>query len=183
MAYQRYNMSTTPPPIYTSDGYLSSYNPYLSYEQKYQIAGQGNQPQAVMTAPLAPQVTVPSAPVIQQPIMAPQQVMVPSPPQQVMMPAPQQQLMATVPPQLVASAPPIIIQTPTTVAPTVAHIEPNGWTFINIILVLLLISSCLMSIINLVNGDILNAVITIICLSLFYWIYSAYNHHDTDVHK
>jgi len=52
---------------------------------------------------------------------------------------------------------------------------PKGWNFVNILLVLLLVCSCITSIVNLTNGQIGGAVCTLCCLCIFYWIYASYN--------
>jgi hypothetical protein len=41
-----------------------------------------------------------------------------------------------------------------------------------------LLCCCITSISNLLSGDIPTAILTIICLSFFYWIYSYYNKID-----
>ena len=61
----------------------------------------------------------------------------------------------------------------------VEHEELKGWSFINILLVILLICSCLSSIGNFINGEIANGICCILCLCLFYWLYSYYNSHDS----
>ena len=58
------------------------------------------------------------------------------------------------------------------------HSEMKGWTFVNILLVIILLCCCIKSISNLLSGDIPTAILTIICLSFFYWIYSYYNRID-----
>lgn len=192
MAYQRYNLSTTPPPIYTSDGYFtSSYNPYLSHEPKYQIAGQGTQtavpatmgvPQVMAPMPSSQVVTQPSQMVTQpsQVVAQPAQVVAPT-----MMTMPSQMISTT--PQMIAQ--PMMVSAPmpqpfvqTNLTQTKAELasEPKGWTLINIILVLLLLLSCLTSIVNLLDGDIPSAIFGIFCLCIFYWIYSNYNHNESE---
>jgi len=146
MAYQRYNINTTPPPFYTSDSFLSSYNPYLSLEPRYQLAGQGTQ------------------------VIAPQPQVITAPQPQVIT-APQPQIIVAPQPQVI-SAPQAKIE---------EHVS-KGWTFWNIILVILLILSCITMIVNLLGGDILSSVMALVCLCIFYWIYSSYNHHEPEKH-
>jgi len=177
MAYQRYNINTTPPPFYTSDGFLSSYNPYLSLEPRYQLAGQGPvapQPQFI-TAPQQQVITAPQPQVI----AAPQPQFITAPQPQVIA-APQPQVITVPQPQVMAAPQPQVIA-----APQQAKIEEHvsrGWTFWNIILVILLILSCITMIVNLLDGYIISSVIALVCLCIFYWIYSSYNHYEPEKH-
>jgi len=162
MAYQRYNINTTPPPFYTSDSFLSSYNPYLSLEPRYQLAGQGTQ------------------------VIAPQPQVITTPQPQVIS-APQPQVIATPQPQVITAPQPqiIVAPQPQVISAPQAKIEEHvskEWTFWNIILVILLILSCITMIVNLLGGDILSSVIALVCLCIFYWIYSSYNHHEPEKH-
>ena len=170
MAYQRYNINTTPPPFYTSDGFLSSYNPYLSLEPRYQLAGQG-------------QVAAPQP----QFIAAPQPQLITAPQPQVIA-APQPQVITVPQPQVIAAPQPQVITVPQSqviAAPQQAKFEEHlskGWTFWNIILVILLILSCITMIVNILGGDIISSIIALVCLCIFYWIYSSYNHHEPEKH-
>ena len=170
MAYQRYNINTTPPPFYTSDGFLSSYNPYLSLEPRYQLAGQGTQ----VIAPQPQVITTPQPQVISTP--QPQVIATPQP--QVIS-APQPQVITAPQPQIIVAPQPQVISAPQ--AKIEEHVS-KGWTFWNIILVILLILSCITMIVNLLGGDILSSVIALVCLCIFYWIYSSYNHHEPEKH-
>jgi hypothetical protein len=149
MSYPGYPpISSTPPPITTSDNYLAT------------------TPMPYMVAPTAP--TAPPSYV---------------PPPQVALPAPVAPPSYPIPSYPTPSYPvpsyPVASPTPlpaSTAEPE--HSEIKGWTFINILLVIILLCSCITSISNLLSGDIPSAVLTIICLSLFYWIYSYYNRID-----
>jgi len=61
--------------------------------------------------------------------------------------------------------------------PNNAFIETSekGWSLINIILLLLLLFSCILSIYNFMEGEVLGGVCCIFSLCVFYWIYSYYN--------
>jgi len=178
MAYQRYNINTTPPPFYTSDSFLSSYNPYLSLEPRYQLAGQGTQ----VIAPQPQVITTPQPQVITTPqpqvISAPQPQVIATPQPQVIT-APQPQVITAPQPQIIVAPQPQVISAPQ--AKIEEHVS-KGWTFWNIILVILLILSCITMIVNLLGGDILSSVMALVCLCIFYWIYSSYNHHEPEKH-
>ena len=173
MSYQRYQISTTPPPMLSSDVYLtSSYNPYFSHEPRIQIAGQQPvimpQQQVMIPQQVPQQQMVMPQQIPQQQMVIPQQV----PQQQMVMPqqVPQQQM-----PQIVA----VPIQTQSVpMAHPVAHSEPKGWTIFNMILCLLLLCSCVALIINLINGQFLNTIAPLVCLCIICSIYSHYNGSD-----
>ena len=173
MSYTRYHISSTPPPMMSSDGYLSSYNPYLTFDPKIQFAGQGTTP--VASAPQVVQQPVMQQPVMQQPVM--QQPVIQQPVMQ--QPVMQQPVMMTQP---TVMAQPMMIQAQPVVTKE-SHLEPKGWTIVNIILILILISCCIMSISNILDGEILNGVLAIVCLCIFYCIYSWYNGQEETPHK
>jgi hypothetical protein len=45
-------------------------------------------------------------------------------------------------------------------------------------LILLLLCSCVSSIINFIDGEVINGCCCILCLCIFYWFYSYYNRQD-----
>jgi hypothetical protein len=90
---------------------------------------------------------------------------------------------APMPTPMPAPMPPIP-QMPTTIPiAQPEHQEVKGWTFVNILLVIILICCCLTSIVNIINGQVLNGILAIICLCLFYWFYSYYNRNDPSMPK
>jgi hypothetical protein len=76
---------------------------------------------------------------------------------------------------------PIPFQMPNAMA--AEHEESKGWSFINIVLVLLLLFSCIASIVNLMSGEIPAGISCIILLCLCCWSYSYYNRHDPNLQK
>jgi hypothetical protein len=84
-------------------------------------------------------------------------------------------------PMPVPMAQPVFSGVPMSGNMIVEHEELKGWSFINILLVLLLLSSCITSIFNFINGEIANGICCICCLCIFCWLYSYYNKHDVTV--
>ena len=170
MSYPGYPpISSTPPPMTTSDNHLTT-SPYPSAP-----------PMPHMIAPIAPPMYAPPlpAPPMYAPLPAPVPIASPNDPRPSYptAPAPAPALAPALAPTLApAPAPaPAPISVPTAQP---EHSEMKGWTFVNILLVIILLCCCITSISNLLSGDIPTAILTIICLSFFYWIYSYYNRID-----
>lgn len=156
MSYQSYpQISSTPPPMMTSD--TQTMTPYQNVSSAPSMS----------TVPVQNMQMQPAVPVYTPPpVYAPPPVY--TPPQVYTAPAP-------------------IYQAPNTMAqPSLPIILPNleeevskGWSFINILLILLLLCSCITSIVNFIDGELINGCCCILCLCLFYWLYSYYNRHDS----
>jgi hypothetical protein len=57
--------------------------------------------------------------------------------------------------------------------------QTKGWTFVNILLLIILLCSCIFSIVNFAQGDILGGCCFVSSLLIFYWLYSYYNMNET----
>lgn len=177
MSYSRNQLSTSPPPMYFSDGYLTSpYNNFYLNEQKMQFAGQ--QPTSVVSAPVP--VTPAPVPVTPVPVpITPAPVPV-TPAPVVMAPAP---MTYSVPQQPVQAPVTVIMQQPQVPQIPKLVIKPKGWDIVNIILCILIMCSCVGIILNLINGTAGSIVCTIICLCLIYSIYSWYNKEEKKIEE
>ena len=158
MSYPGYPpISSAPPSMTMSDNHLTT-SPYPSAP-----------PMPHMVAPTAPPMyapPLPAPPMYAPPLPAPAPIAPPNYP------------MPTYPTAPALAPTPILSSVPAAQPEHSEHSEMKGWTFVNILLVIILLCCCITSISNLLSGDIPTAILTIICLSFFYWIYSYYNRID-----
>jgi len=167
MSYLRPLISSSPPPYYLSDSFItSSYQPLYAYEPRLQMAGQ-QVPQTITTQ--VPQTITTQVP--QQVIQpAPQPVIQPVI-QPVMQPAPQPVMQPAQP----VGQNPIVL--PIQIAPPSKQPQSGfkGFTIVNIILILLILSSCIACLTTILNGNIIGALVGVCCLCIMSSIYTYYN--------
>lgn len=170
MAFQGHNLrSITPPPFYTSDEYMSPVPPMATGAPIFAPSAQA----FAAPPPSAP----PPAQAYAVPPPSAQAYAVPPPPAQAYAAPPMTSPMYTTMPHDVEQP----MTTPSAAHPLV-HSKEKGWSFINIILTLLLLCCFFTAFVKFLEGKMSYALMTIISFFILIYIYKMYNDDEEPKH-